>query len=357
MRPPPGRGTLGAMSRRSTCFLLALAAAAAVAVCLPARGLPAGSPALKVAPPLHGIYQAAFPGLCPTEDCASVSRIRGFERLAGKRIVWAYFSDNWFHGIEFPAAKVATIWSVDHTIPFIRLMPRTDWREGCADKKYSLARIVAGDFDPQLIAYARAAAATGIPLMMEFGTEANGNWFPWSGPCNGGPAAFKDAWRHVVGLFRAQGADNVTWVLHLDASDPASIPAYYPGAQWVDWVGLSAYGAQMPGDPWVSFHSAFAPAYRALARVAPGKPIALLEFGAIVERGHDKAAWIRAAFRDIASGRYPRLAAESYWNSNWTNGAGVGPSLMRIDTSRKVLAGYRASVASKDFVSKPRFSR
>jgi hypothetical protein len=306
---------------------------------------------LRVLPPPHGIYHAAFPDFCPEEDCVSAARVRGFERLAGKQIAWAYFSDNWFHGIHFPEAHVRAIWSVHHTIPFIRMMARANWNEGCSDKTYSLAKIVAGRFDPQLRAYARAAAATHIPLMIEFGTEANGNWFPWSGPCNGGPARFRDAFRHIVTVFRNAGARNVTWVLHLDASE-ASIAPYYPGAGYVDWVGLSAYGAQQPGDDWPTFESVFAPAYERLVRAAPGKPIALLEFGTIEERGHDKAAWIAAALRDVASGRYPRLKAESYWSSNWTNDNG-GPSIMRIDSSPAVLSAYRAAVATSAFVSKP----
>jgi hypothetical protein len=314
--------------------------------------LAAGPPQEKVLPPAHGIYHAAFPGFCGTEDCVTPGRIRTFERLAGKRIAWAYFSDNWFHGIHFPAAKVRAIWSVHHTIPFIRMMPRANWDEGCTDKTYALAKVVAGRFDTPLRAYARAAAATGIPLMLELGTEANGDWFPWSGACNGGPAAFRAAWRHVVALFREEGARNVTWVLHLDASS-GSLAAYYPGSRWVDWVGLSAYGAQAPGDRWTSFRSVFAPAYRQLAAIAPGKPIALLEFGAIAEAGHDKAAWIAAALHDIASGRYPRLAAESYWNSNWTN-SGAKPSIMRIDSSPRVLAAYRSAIAAATFVSAAR---
>ena len=316
----------------------------------------AAPPPVHVLPPAHGIYHAAFPGLCPTEDCASAARVRAFERLAGKRIVWAYFSDNWFHGIRFPAAKVRAIWSVHHTIPFIRLMARANWDEGCKDKTYALPRIIDGTYDDELRAYARDARASNVPLMLEFGTEANGDWFPWSGPCNGGPAVFVRAWRHVVGIFREEGATNVTWVLHLDASDPRTIRAYYPGSHWVDWVGLSAYGAQQPGDPWTSFRSVFDPAYAALARAAPGKPIALLEFGAVVERGHDKAAWVRDAFATIASGRYPRLKAVSWWNSNWTNGSGEAPSLMRIDTSPGVLKAYRSAVATSTFVSLPRLA-
>jgi glycosyl hydrolase family 26 len=320
----------------------------------------AATPAAKVLPPRHGIYHAAFPDFCPEEDCVSAERIRAFEQLAGKRIAWAYFSDNWFDGIEFPAEKVRAIWSVHHTIPFIRLMARANWDEGCADKTYALAKIAAGRFDAQLRAYARSAAETAIPLMIEFGTEANGNWFPWSGACNGGPARFRAAWRHVVSLFRAEGASNVTWVLHLDAQgEPAArwnrLAAYYPGDRWVDWVGLSAYGPQQPGDPWESFRSVFAPAYRELAAAAPRKPIALLEFGAIAEDGGDKAAWIAAALHDVASGRYPRLKAVSYWSSNWTND-GTGPSIMRIDSSPAVLAAYRAGIRTPAFVSAPRLS-
>src|SRR5919197_290246 len=184
---------------------------------------------VKVLPPAHGLYHAAFPDFCPEEDCVSAARVRAFERLVGKRIVWAYFSDNWFHGIHFPAARVRAIWSVHHTIPFIRLMARASWAEGCSDHTYSLASIAAGRFDADLRVYAHDAAASGIPLMLEFGTEANGNWFPWSGACNGGadggPARFRAAYRHIVTVFHRAGASNVTWVLHLDASGE-------PAARW-----------------------------------------------------------------------------------------------------------------------------
>jgi hypothetical protein len=313
----------------------------------------AGTPAVKVLPPPAGIYHAAYPDFCPTEDCVTQARIHTFERLAGKRIAWAYFSDNWFHGIHFPAAKVREIWAVHHTIPFIRMMARANWDEGCTDKTYSLAKILAGRYDAPLRAYAKAAAAVQVPLMIEFGTEANGDWFPWSGPCNGGALTFRDAYRHIVTLFRAEGARNVTWVLHLDASSTTSYAAYYPGARYVDWVGLSVYGAQVPGDAAPSFRSIFEPAYRRLAAAAPGKPIAVLEFGTI-EPG--KARWISDALQLMASGRYARLKAESYWDSNWTN-SGAGPSIMRIDSSAQVLAAYRAGVRSPFFVSTARFGR
>jgi hypothetical protein len=311
-------------------------------------------PPRKVLPPLAGVYHAAYPNWCGSEDCVSAQKIRSFEALVGKRIVWAYFSDNWFHGIVFPATKVRTIWSVHHTIPFIRLMPRAGWVRGCVDKTYSLDKIVAGRFDAALRRYARAAAATRIPLMMEFGTEANGDWFPWSGVCNGGPGVFRDAFRHVVDVFRRASAANVTWVLHLDATG-GSFAAYYPGPKYVDWVGLSAYGSQQEGDPRPSFNDVFEPAYRALAAAAPGKPLALLEFGTIEDGVHDKAAWIAAALHNVAVGRYPRLKAVAYWDANWSDD-GRGPSIMGVDSSPAALAAYRSAVATSAFVSVPRLA-
>jgi hypothetical protein len=58
----------------------------------------------------------------------------------------------------------------------------------------------------------------------------------------------------------------------------------------------------------------------------------------------------------MASGRYPRLKAESYWDSNWTN-AGGGPSIMRIDSSPQVLTAYRAGIRDSAFVSTGRLTR
>lgn len=102
--------------------------------------------------------------------------------------------------------------------------------------------------------------------MVEFGPEANGAWFPWvpfgmaerkNG--NEGILVFRMA-RSVFGMriaisslySRAEGAVNVTWVFHL-ASAPwikSGTPAryYYPGDDWVDWIGISVYGRLRSGE-------------------------------------------------------------------------------------------------------------
>jgi hypothetical protein len=329
---------------------------------------------VKVLPPKEGVYNAAFPNFGPNESEVSATRLRQYERQAGKPIAWAYFSNNWFRGIHFPDEAVKTI-ADQGVIPFIRMMPRSNWRGYGTDPVYTMQRIVDGDFDGELTEWANAARATGIPLMVEFGTEVNGNWFPWNGKWNGGsdtdrygsdrladgPERFRDAYRHIIDLFRERGVNNITWVFHADAesapnADWNSMAAYYPGDDYIDWLGLSVYGPQEPGEEWREFRPIMDRGYEELAKVAAKKPIALLEFGAVQEQGNErKAEWIRDALDTIASERYPRLAAISYWASRWKNGNG-SVSDMRLDSSDATQRAYRRAIARSYFTSSPRFA-
>lgn len=46
----------------------------------------------KLIEPTVGIYHSAYPDFGGTEDIVTAERIRDFETLANKKIVWAYFS-------------------------------------------------------------------------------------------------------------------------------------------------------------------------------------------------------------------------------------------------------------------------
>lgn len=299
----------------------------------------------------------------------TAARIEGFERLSGRELAWVYVSDNWIDGIRFPARSVATIRS-SGAVPFIRLMPRSTWDEYRVDPSYSMTSILRGRHDEALRAWARAAARVRGPLMVEFGTEVNGAWFPWNGRWNGGattsrygdprwpdgPERFRDAYRHVVRLFRAEGAHNVTWVFHADSSpepeaDWNDMRWYWPGDAFVDWIGLSAYGPQQPGEELEPFDDVLAHGYAEASRLSPTTPLALLEF-AIADDGEttgqsgarDEAAWTRAAFAAIEAGRYPRLRGVAWWHERWTNDDG-SVSDLRINSSATLLDAYRRSIA------------
>ncbi len=175
-------------------------------------------------------------------------------------------------------------------------MPRTNFDEGGPDPNYTMQRIIDGSFDKELIQWAKDAAATGIPLLAEFGTEMNGNWFPWNGQYNGaeitneygnltlpdGPERFRDAYRHIIDICRQNGASNITWFFHVDAyGEPDTewnqIVNYYPGDDYIDWLGVSIYGPQESDEDYQEFEEILNDIYPKLNSLAD-KPIAILEF-------------------------------------------------------------------------------
>jgi mannan endo-1,4-beta-mannosidase len=109
-------------------------------------------------------------------------------------------------------------------------------------KNVSLAAIAAGDSDAYLRSYARAVVAFGHPVILSFGHEMNGTWYSW-GDGHTPPATFVAAWRHIVRVFRAHGAANVTWLWTVNsiAGASSSLRRWWPGNAWVDWTGIDGY--------------------------------------------------------------------------------------------------------------------
>jgi beta-mannanase len=112
--------------------------------------------------------------------------------------------------------------------------------------KISLASIASGKYDGYLSAYAEAVRAYRHPVILSFGHEMNGDWYSW-GYRHTSPAVFVAAWRHIVRLFRALGADNVTWLWTVNVVDdtqhgriPRPAP-WWPGSSYVNWVGIDGY--------------------------------------------------------------------------------------------------------------------
>jgi mannan endo-1,4-beta-mannosidase len=70
----------------------------------------------------------------------------------------------------------------------------------------------------------------------------NAPWYTW-GYKRTPPSVFVAAWRHLVTLFRSDGAENVTWIWTLQADEPGTGPIaeWWPGAKYVDWVGIDGY--------------------------------------------------------------------------------------------------------------------
>ncbi len=248
--------------------------------------------------PVEGkMYLSAFPDFAGTEDTVTAERIEKFEETAGKEIAWAYFSNNWMDSLVFPGNAVQVIAGEGKT-PFVRLMFRSVFEEDKEDPKYKLTDIINGTYDAALEAWAVEAANCGVNLLAEFGTEVNGSWFPWNGIyCGGGettgygdpeypdgPEIFRDAYRHIIDICNQQGADNITWFFHFDDSNEPdewwNTPEYYyPGDDYIDWIGVSVYGPFHRGDEYIKPEELIDAAYEMMRNVSENKPYAILEFG------------------------------------------------------------------------------
>jgi hypothetical protein len=327
----------------------------------------------KLIPPPDGkIYHAAFPGIGAPEDDVTIKKISDFENLAGKKIAWVYFSNNWFNGeIEFPKENVELINSYG-SVPFIRLMPRTSYSQQTTDPNFTMQKIIDGEYDDELIQWAKDARDTNIPLLAEFGTECNGNWFPWNALYNGanekknygdpnlydGMERFRDAYRHIINITKLYGAKNITWFFHVNAgADPVAdwnvMRGYYPGDEYIDWIGLSVYGQQLPGDAKKTFLQTLDECWNEVSKISSvGKPVAILEWGVIdYPTANDKAKWIKEAFNSIKPGGkyFPKIKAMSCWHSSF------GKTDLKIDSSAEALTAYRECVSDSIFLSESFF--
>ena len=106
----------------------------------------------------------------------------------------------------------------------------------------SIPAIAAGSYDRYLRSFADSVRSFGHPVVIGFGHEMNADWYSW-GYGHVPARTFVAAWRHIVSLFRRQGAGNVTWLwtINQDLSSTGPIASWWPGARYVTWVGIDGY--------------------------------------------------------------------------------------------------------------------
>ncbi len=325
-------------------------------------------------PPNNQIYFGAFPDFGGPEDQVSAKRVKDFEKLAQKKIAWAVFSDNWFKkgGIRYPKAHIHAIDSTG-ALPYVRFMPRSSEEPYQKEEHYSLQNIIDGRFDEALHQWAKEAKADNIPLLADFAVEANGDWFAWSGIFHGGaqtdgygdphypdgPERYRDAYRHIIDIFRSEGVKHITWFFHYNyqsfPNEAWNQPRYYyPGDAYIDWVGFSLYGAQTIHEDWddLKFSTQLGEFSDAFKKIETKRPIALLEFG--VTDGHsdgNKSAWLQDAFQTILNNPYIHFSAINIWHENWENEDETMTTL-RLDSSKEVTQTFRELIGESRFISR-----
>ncbi|HEY3250659.1 MAG TPA: glycosyl hydrolase, partial [Ignavibacteria bacterium] len=224
--------------------------------------------------------------------------------------------------------------------------------------------------DKELRQWARDLKKSGIPVLIDFAAEPNGDWFPWSGQYNGsgklngygdpnypdGPEIYRDAYRHIINLFKDENVTTVTWVFHVNAigapnQEWNNIKNYYPGDDYIDWIGFSAYGPQRWGESYQRFIDIIQNVYTDLSSLSNTRPIAVLEFGvADYLPDVNKALWIQSALYTVQLPEFSRIKAIGWWHSTWWNADGT-ISAVQIDSSPESLRFYREAIAQPVFVT------
>lgn len=294
--------------------------------------------------PEQGCYTGIFPGY---------QTVFAVERLVDKRMALVLsFTDRWGPLYRFPKEYCAILWETGH-LPVITWQPQTD-----------LTSVIEGRWDEYILDWARAAKEYGHPVMIRWGHEMNGNWYPWCGQHNGGekttgygdperpdgPEKYVDAFRRVRDLFERTGAENIIWVWSPNEGNPVGeawneVENYYPGGEYVDWLGMDGYnwGTSRPWASWRSFDEIFGDLYRRLAALAPDKPIMIAEF-ASSEVGGDKSRWITEAFARIQEA-YPQIKAFVWFDI-------VKETDWAIDSSSESLEAFRQAMSNKYYLEK-----
>jgi hypothetical protein len=183
--------------------------------------------------------------------------------------------------------------------------PRAQW-----------ADVANGDYDEEIIRpAARRAAEYGQPLFLAFDHEAEGARHPDQGD---GPEYVR-AYRHIYEIFQEEGADNViwTWIQVGWIGHQHTTPTFYPGDEYVDWIGYDPFNYYACRDTeWRTPHVTFGRWYHWLQQNGFGdKPIMLSEYGTVAdpEDAGAQAEWYRNLVPALR--RYPEIKAVAQFNT------------------------------------------
>jgi len=199
----------------------------------------------------------------------------------------------------------------------------------------SLSAVVSGQDDEYLRSFAASVRAFGHPVVIGFAPEMNASWYRW-GWHHTSPAVWIAAWRHVVTVFRAAGATNVTWLWTITTDVPGTtgpIQRWWPGSDYVDWVGIDGYYYYASS----TFATVFTPTINKV-RALTTKPVLLSETGI------GQVAGQAAKMADLFAGiRAARVVGFVYFDES--QHAGIYHQDWRLEGHPAALAAFRRDLA------------
>lgn len=288
--------------------------------------------ALAPCEPVHGCYIGAYIEMDPVAK----DDIPTFETLTSKKHA-SYFRYVGY-GQPFPFQWANSLKAAGAT-PHIAWEPN-DGLEAVRDDTY-------------LQGWAQACAHFGEPIFLRFASEMNGDWEAYSGD----PDLYIEKWRLVYNALHSV-APNVVMIWCPFATPKSTIPLYYPGDDYVDWVGVNIYS--------VVFHQgdvnkrAVTNAVQHLEFIynlyAERKPIAVCEYAATHFCKAAEGETVDFAIREMKrvyesiETRFPRVRMINWFSVDAAN-EGLAHNDYSLTSNQRVLDTYRTLISSPHFLS------
>lgn len=309
-------------------------------------------------PPAGKVTLGAFTTM---DEAATARRFKEFGQAAGKEPAIHLIFRDWTadgssnYPLDFARTSVRL-----GAVPMISWEP---WFHYSRDDYPLLGDIANGHHDAYITGFLHDAAKLGQPWFLRFAHEMEGSTYPWTSDHDSrqSPSEYAAAFRHIAELARRIAP--LTIMVWSPNSGSSRSLQYYPGADWVDWVGGSLYN--FPDAPQAPDHQDKLEGWVTMLRKL-GKPGMIAEMGCaehytlteeIVEAKipgtpelqswmdltmADKSACLERTF-DVIETEYPEILALVWFDidkdADW-----------RIDSSAQALKTFARRVASPRYL-------
>ncbi len=184
-----------------------------------------------------------------------------------------------------------------------------------------LTGIVNGTYDNSLTTFANWIKSQNRPVFIRIGYEFEGPWNSYN------PTQFKAAWQYIVHKFDDLGVKNAAYVWQSAGLNYSNIIDWYPGDEYVNWVGYSQFDGNNMGQSITTF----AEEHDKPIMIAEATPRVDLKVGS----GEPYwANWYEPLLQTIYDNN--RIKALAYINVNWDSqsmwqGQGWGDSRIHVN--------------------------
>lgn len=249
--------------------------------------------------PAKGTYLGAY----VVQDESINGNMETFNEITGKK--HASFFRYVGYGQPFPKEWVEEVKAVG-AIPQIAWEPNNGL-DAVQDDEY-------------LRTFAQEAAESDVPIFLRYASESNGDWTAYHGDAD----KYIEKWR-LVHKVMAEEAPNVAMVWTVFTFPQGQILEYYPGDDYVDWVGVNVYNVVYHNGN-INHFAADEDPLELLDYVyktfSDRKPIHISEWGVThytITDGNYYVKWANNKLKRMYEGirdEYPRVKAIYYFDVN-----------------------------------------